>query len=355
MTGVAGVGRAVGRRRFLAGLAAIGLSGLAPRGGAAEVAPPLALLKDGYRRRILAIRDKGMLPILDIESSYNPYEMNVDTFVQAMDRNGIAVMAASVDMPGKHYSETNRWSEHSLELASLHPDHFIPTGNGGVHPAWTRHPDRFLDDTEAAVRERGYPLMGEFEFRHYPSPRQVDRGETFRDVTIPIDGPQGQRLFALSEQTGVAFQLHYEIEDDLLPPLVAMLERYPKAKVIWCHFAQIRYGWRARAYGPAFLRGLLERFANLYVDTAFGGPEGVYKPSGEHHAHYWADPKAWQAVINDHPHRFLAALDLGGDRMDRMDEWSDNLRRFLGSLAPDVADIVAYRSAWRLLFGEDFP
>jgi hypothetical protein len=36
----------------------------------------------------------------------------------------------------------------------------------------------------------GYPLLGKFEFRHYPSPRQLKRGELFRDVVVPIMSPQ---------------------------------------------------------------------------------------------------------------------------------------------------------------------
>jgi hypothetical protein len=56
-----------------------------------------------------------------------------------------------------------------------------------------------------------------------------------RDVNIPIDGPTGHRLFRMSERTGLPFQIHYEVEDELLAPLEQMLGQYPKAKVIWWH------------------------------------------------------------------------------------------------------------------------
>jgi predicted TIM-barrel fold metal-dependent hydrolase len=311
------------------------------------------LLRPGYLRRIDAIRRVNTLPILDIESSYNPYQIDLAAFTRAMDKNGVALMALSVNMPGGRYNGQNRWSHHAFELVRDYPQHFLPTGNGGVDPAWTRHPEAFLDDNEAFIIAHRYPLMGEFEFRHYPSPRQIERREFDRDVTVPIDGPHGHRLFAFAERTGVPFQIHYEIEDELLAPLEAMLARYPKAKVIWCHFAQIRYGARAKLYGPRYLADLFERHPNLYVDTAFGGPNAIYKPSGERHARYWSDTKAWLELIEAWPYRFLAALDIGGDRMNRLDEWSINLRHFLDTIPGKARQIVACGAAWKLLFGEE--
>jgi hypothetical protein len=60
--------------------------------------------------------------------------------------------------------------------------------------------------------------------RHYPSPEQAEAGRSDRDITIDIAGPAGQTLFRLSEEFGVAFQIHYEIEDRLLPPLETILD-----------------------------------------------------------------------------------------------------------------------------------
>jgi hypothetical protein len=142
-------------------------------------------------------------------------------------------------------------------------------------------PDEFLDAQEEAARNRKILLYGEFEFRHYPSPRELKRSGQERDVKIPIDGPTGHHLFAMSERTGLAFQIHYEIEDALLAPLEAMLTRYPKAKVIWCHLAQIRY-------------------------------------------------------------------------IERLAEYDRNHRAFLQQLPVETRHQVAYRSAWRLLFDEEF-
>jgi hypothetical protein len=199
--------------------------------------------------------------------------------------------------------------------------------------------------------------IGEFEFRHYPSPREYKRGEFYRDVDIPIDSEPGHRLFRFSQESGLSFQIHYEIEDRLLPPLEKMLRTYPKAKVVWCHLAQIRYQRRSTIYGPDYVRKLLETHPGLYIDTAFGGPNAVYPASGEHQARVWGPGghvrHEWAELIHDHPWRFLAALDLGGDRMNEVEEKMHDKRRFLGDLDEETARTVAYRAGWKLLFGEE--
>ena len=347
------------RRSFLAASAGMTAWSFLPRPLAAQGSGRFDLdrLKNGYLRRLTAIKKAGELPVIDIESSHNPLNIDLPAFVKSMDRAAIAQKALSADQPGKLVAQGETWSHHALELARAFPEHLIPTGNGGIHPAWTRNPDRFLDDNERFIQEHGYPLMGEFEFRHYPSPRQIERGEWHRDVQIPIDGPHGHRLFAFAEKTGIPFQIHYEIEDGLLAPLEAMLARYPRAKVIWCHLAQIRYSARSTRYGAAYLRGLFAKHPNLYVDTAFGGPNSIYKPSGERHARAWDSSGGlgadWKDLIVEYPYRFLAALDIGGDRVHRVEEWNRNLRRFLGFVPGRAREIVAYGASWKLLFGEE--
>ena len=76
--------------------------------------------------------------------------------------------------------------------------------------------------------------------------------------------------------------------------------------------------------------------------------EGGFKRDGR----VWTD--AARGILSVDLWRFLAALDLGGDRMDRLGEHMDVLRRFLDGLPPGAREITAYRAAWRLLFNEDF-
>lgn len=346
------------RREFLgvaAGAAAVAAFGAWPARAAARF--DIAALKPAWEKRLRAIAATGVVPIIDVESSYNPGKIDLASFARDLDGAGVAQVCMSPQIGKKGFEQGKRWNDGARDAVAAFPDHFIPTSTAGIWPAWTEAPKEFLDAHFRHVEEDGYPLMGEFEFRHYPSPPEWKRGEMYRDIAIPIDGEHGRRLFEFSARTGLAFEIHYEIEDTLLPPLERMLAAYPAAKVIWCHLAQVRYQGRGAAYGPATLRAMLERHPGLYIDTAFGGPNSTYPGSGERHARVWGDggrvKPEWAALIRDHPWRFLAALDLGGDRMDETADKVKTLRRFLGDLDAASARIVAHGAAWKLLFGEE--
>ncbi len=331
---------------------------IAARTGLAQGKTDLSGLKAGYAKRLKKILSAGELPYIDIESSCNSKRVDIDSVAKSMDSLNIGLMALSADIGKGQFEKGVRYDNLSERLIAGYPDRFIAVGNGGQPPALTEAPDEFLAAQEAAARSGEFPLMGEFEFRHYPSPRQVKSGKMERDVFVPIDGKVGHRLFSMSEKTGMPFQIHYEVEDDLLAPLEKMLKQYPKARAIWCHYAQVRYIERASRYTPAYVDGLLRRFPNLYFDTAFGDAGSVYPLSNQRHARVWGDNgklrPEWRDIIVANPGRFLSALDLGGDRLDRIVEYDKKHRNFLEQLPSETQHQVAYRSAWRLLFGEEF-
>lgn len=315
-------------------------------------------LKTVWIKRIITIKHDGELPIIDIESSFNPGGVNAEDYAEAMDDNGIALTAFSPQIGKKKYKKKGvLWHDGARRALGADPTRYIPTSTAGIYPAFTEGPEAFMEETIYRVEEENYPLMGEFEFRHYMSPRQYKRDETYRDVTIPIDSDAGHQLFKFSERSDISFQIHYEVEDDLLPPLEKMLAKYPKAKVIWCHLGQVRYSTRAKTYGPEYVRSLIERYPNIYFDLAFGSADSVYPGSDEHHATVWQSDGvvklAWVQLITDHPYRFLAALDIGGDRVDRVGENTRKLRTFIHNLPKETQEIVAYKAAWKLLFNEN--
>jgi hypothetical protein len=334
---------------FIAGL---------PRHGRAQDIADFSKLKEGYAQRLKKILAAGELPYIDIESSCNSTKLDIDYVAKNMDQLNIGLMALSADIGNGQFKEGVRFDNLSQRLLVSYPDRFIPVGNGGQPPTLTVAPDEFLAAQEDAVRKKRIMLLGEFEFRHYPSPRQVKRGEMERDGHVPIDGPIGHCVFSLSEKTGMPFQIHYEIEDELLTPLENMLEQYPKAKVIWCHLAQIRYIERTSRYTPAYVQTLIERFPNVYFDTAFGDSRSLYPVNNQRHARVWESDgniKAeWRDLIVAYPNRFLSALDLGGDRVYQIVEYDQKHRNFLKRLPAETQHQVAYRSAWSLLFGEEF-
>jgi hypothetical protein len=329
---------------------------------AAPLAPvpfDLESMKSKWRSRIAAVKAQGRLPIIDVESSFSPGRFDAAGFGRSMDELGVALVMFSPAIGAEGAASSGKlWHDAARRLVGMDPWRYVPTSTAGIYPAWTEQPLAFVDATIAHVEAESYPLLGEFEFRHYMSGRQAKRGESFRDVDISIDGPAGQRLFEFAERTGLSFQIHFEVEDRLLPKLEEMLARYPKAKVIWCHVGQVRYAERAQSYGPQYVRRLIETYPNLYFDLAFGGPNSIYPFSKQHHATVWDRSKGgvkaeWVKVIAQHPWRFLAALDLGGDRMDQLSEKVQVLRAFLSGLPPETRAIVAYKAAWKLLFGDE--
>lgn len=346
------------RRSLIKTFSALPFIACIPSIGNATNITNFSKLKEGYAQRLKKILAAGELPYIDIESSCNSTKLDMDFVAKRMDQLNIGLMALSADIGKGQFKEGVRFDNLSERLLAQYPDRFIPVGNGGQAPAFFETPDEFLDAHEAAARTKQIILLGEFEFRHYPSPRQAKRGEMDRDVNVPIDGPIGHRVFSLSERTSMAFQIHYEIEDALLAPLESMLEKYPKAKVIWCHLAQIRYIERASRYSPAYVDTLISRFPNLFFDTAFGDAGSIYPLSNQRHSRAWANNSSlkpeWRDLIAAYPKRFLSALDLGGDRLYRIAEYNQNHRNFLQRLPVETRHQVAYRSAWSLLFGEEF-
>lgn len=325
----------------------------------AEVPFDLDSLKSVWKKRIYAIKKDGKLPIIDIESSFNTDKVNAKHYAKAMDDNSIALTAFSAQVDTKKYKKNGTlWHDGARRVIGADPSRYIPTSTAGIYPAFTEKPSAFAEKTISMVEQENYPIMGEFEFRHYMSPRQHKRGETYRDVTIPIDSDAGHKLFAFSEKSGISFQIHYEIEDDLLKPLEKMLAKYPKAKVIWCHLAQVRFSKRAKTYGPEYVRKLVENYPNIYFDLAFGDADSVYPGSGEYHARVWKKSgreveQLWIDLITDYPYRFVAALDIGGDRIDHVNKNSKTLREFINNLPKGIQEIVAYKASWKLLFNED--
>lgn len=348
----------ISRRRLLQSFCVLPSLCAWPAVGQTRAGLDIEQLKSGYKQRLKKILATGTLPYIDIESSCNPGRVDIRDIAKDLDRLNIGLMALSSDLGRNQFDKRIRYDDFPQRLMAEYADRFIPVGNGGQPPFLTEAADEFLEAQEAAARQKAILMFGEYELRHYPSPRQFKRGDTDRDVEVIIDGPTGQRLFSMSEKTGLAFQIHYEIEDRFLPPLEKMLAQYPKARVIWCHVAQVRFSERASQYNAAYVDGLIRRFPNLYFDTAFGDASSIYPVSGQRHSRIWSDngdikPK-WRDLIAAHPGRFLSALDLGQDRLHRIAEYDQKHRHFLSLLPESIRHEVGYRNAWKLLFNEEF-
>lgn len=334
-------------------------------------------LEKKWRARIQSVLDTGVVPIVDIESSL-PYMKPTDmprAALDAMDRLGVALMvvdalgvakkadeALGVERRGSDY----HWSYYLEPVINAYPDRFIAAANSGHSKSWLNdrpnRPDSYVEQLAQHMRAGDYPIMGELEFRHYESQSQCSAGHAKRDIDVPIDGGDGRALFRLSSETGKAFVIHLEPEDENLDRLDAMLTAFPQAKLVWAHFATLRYPRKMQGYTVARIGQLIAAHPNLHFDLATGAPGDSYS-CGDMIAHgtavIWDHQTSsvapeWRELMAAHSDRFLTATDYGGGRtplaawlVDRV----QNLRRIMFSLPAEAQHNVGYRNAWRLLTG----
>ena len=115
----------------------------------ADVPFDLVYLKSLWKKRILAIREKGELPIIDIESAFNPGKVNAKKYAKAMDKNGIALTAFSPGVGMKKYKNGALWNEGARHAVGADPSRFIPTSTAGIYPAFTEEPGAFVKETNS--------------------------------------------------------------------------------------------------------------------------------------------------------------------------------------------------------------
>lgn len=338
-------------RRTLLGVAGLAPAALASAALAGSVDRAAAIA--GWRQRLESFLQRGILPIIDTEFTYGR-RIDLGFVTGEMDRAGVAQICLA---PGD-----NQTSDFSLEAFRRYPDRFVPTTKDGSSPEWYANRADFAVKLARDLAAADYFLMGEFELRHYPSDLQFNAGRMNRDVDVPLDDPAVDRVFELAGKAGLALQIHYELEDRLLPPIEALLARHPRTSVIWCHLGQMRFRDRNTIFGPAYVEGLIGRFPNLHFDLATGGPGHVHPMSRQRDATLYVftgrdqwggylDP-AWKRLLQARPERFLAASDSDGDRVKDMRDKLDRLRgMILAELSAEAQRAIAFGNAWRLITG----
>lgn len=329
-----------------------------------------AELEGIWKARIQSFLDQGRIPMIDLESSLKKKDVkrfvNKKTFA-AMDKAGLALMALDgyQAKKGEGKKKGYRWGYYLNDVINKHPDHFILASNGGTNKNWLKEKDSFIRELVKQVKTGDYPIMGEFDFRHYMSGHQCKAGRTDRDNDIPLNGKNGKLLFQVSSDTGIAFIIHLEPEDEPIAALKEMLQKYPKAKVIWAHFAQVRHPEKQGQFSAANVRKWLSAYPNLYYDLSTGGPGRRYKCNDN-----VLDVALWQssaggqkgvlkpefkALLTDFSDRFVVGLDYGGGR-DPLPEFIKNKmktrRLMIKDLPTEAQHNIAYRNAWKLLTGK---
>ena len=332
-----------------------------------------AELQAKWKARIQSFLNRGVVPLVGMESTlpYTDAKPFPQAALTAMDRLGVALVA--FDAYAAANTKKYRWSYYLEPVVNAHPDRVIPVANTGHNKSWLlqkpKKPAGYAQTLKEHMQAGDYPMMGEFEFRHYLSIAQCHAGKTKRDVDIPIDGPDGRFLFKLSSATGKAFLMHLEPEDDKVAALDRMLTEFPDAHPIWAHFGQLRHPESQKGFTADRVRALIAAHPNLMFDLATGAPNADYN-CGAEHVHgdtiIWAkgpggqrstlDP-AFAKLLADDSQHFVAAMDYGHGRpplASWMGEKVKNLRLILHGLPEEAQKNIGYRNAWRVLTGSDW-
>jgi hypothetical protein len=331
-------------------------------------------IEEKWRARIQSFLDKDVIPIIDLESFWRRQidDQVVEMVSRVMDELGVALISFSggpVDERIGRY----RWGYHIHELVNAHPDRFILTTNMGSNRNWWAQrggrPKDYIDQLERHVRGGDYPFIGEIEFRHYMSHLQCKTGKTHRDIDLPLNGPNGHRVFRLSSETGVPFSIHHEPEDHALAALEEMLAAYPKAKVIVAHFGLVRDRERMKMFVPELVTRLLATYPNLYFDLASDKPGARYKCAADRPLNMVIWDEGWRGrqtdtvrpvyrkILTKFSTHFVAGLDFGsGLRLrEKYLRSRISLIRLITRDLPDKAKHdIGYRNAWKLLTGKDW-
>lgn len=323
------------------------------QGPAAKAPGPRAEQLKAFEATLRAFLTKGVLPIIDVEHHWGD-KLPLAELIAKMDRNGVAL--TWLGQNEKH------GSARALERHAQYPGRIVPTTIHGDGKRWHGKDLSLLAELAADVRSGRYFAMGEFEARHYVS------GTNDRDVHLPVDSESFAAVFALSEETGLPFLLHHEAEDALLPELERMLQKHPRALVIWCHVGRNRNPRTWKAFPPPEgVRAFILKYPNLYFDLNQAKPGGTHPGTGQVDSNLYDVTqdmagqktgtlrKAWRELLEEFPERFLVGTDTNTGRWDQYDRVIQTLRTLvLSRLKPEAAARIAYKNAWRLMSGEEW-
>ncbi len=327
-----------------------------------------------WQARTQSFLDKGVIPIIDLESFLHRQtdDRVVAMMSRVMDELGVALISLSGTPAGDRIGRY-RWGYYVHEVVNARPDRFILTTNLGGNRSWwaqrSGRPQDYIDQLERHVRGGDYPFIGEIEFRHYMAHLQCKAGKTHRDIDLPLNGPNGHRLFRLSAQTGVPFSIHHEPEDHALAALEEMLAAYPKAKVIVAHFGLVRDRERMKLFVPELVTHLLASYPNLYFDLASNKPGSRYKCAADRPLDMVIWDEDWRGrqtdtvrpvyreILTKFSTHFVAGLDFGsGHRLSEkyLRSRIAIIRLIMRDLPTKARHDIGYRTAWKLLTGKDW-
>ena len=288
------------------------------------------------------------LPIIDAHMHVN-HDTSAEKLVSLMDEVGIRRMV----LMARYYPGDGRSSDEDvLAMARKFPGRFIPFVGGqrpqlGRAAAWNNPDDSFsvrlLADVSRKLGSGEFFGLGEFIILHYAyASARTREGEVRHSVNTWLMG----ELAELAGKFQVPLLIHMEGEPEAIPGMRSLLNRHPKANIIWAHSCG-----RSSA---TIIRQMLTEHPNLFCDLGGMTNTGGYG-SG------WPKQGSWTFLIEDgmgniypemkvlyeeYPTRFLIGTDVA--HTDRLVDYTRRIHRFrqiLSQLTPATARRLAHENA----------
>ncbi len=257
-----------------------------------------------------------------------------DETILAMDRNNIDAMVLWVKGQGG-------WKDgDTLDFAAKYPGRVVP-GVAFQNKGWTKQKKGFIGKVRDKAGSGDFKAMGEMSFR----------GKIGGKLNAPPASPLAREVLDIAEKYNLPLTIHHnpyekisgvwKRTDEYETFIDETLAYNIKAPVIWDH-------WCGQST-PSDARKLLQRFPKLTCGLAW-----LHKPSDslatplvDEDGEFLA---GWKKLIEDHPGRFIVGVDANSapGPLREFDGRVAMIRKALGGLKPDVAEMVATKNLHRL-------
>jgi hypothetical protein len=227
--------------------------------------------------------------------------------------------------------------------------------------------ERLYKITEEKLASGRFHGIGEIIIRHYPYFNHPVGEGPAQYVKKEPNTVHMHRLAEIAIKHQRPLVIHMEGEPPLVAGLDAFLGKYPQLTLVWAH--------ACGRIAPALIESLLAKHENLFCDLAtmtntyqgYGYSIGRHYPARKG----WPSAYEWTYLIEENgkfipetkraierfPDRFLG-VGMDNAHMEIVEaNYTSRMRRFrelLGTLAPDVAEKLAFKNAVRV-FRLDLP
>lgn len=220
-----------------------------------------------------------------------------------------------------------------LEFYKKYPERIIPAISF-QHSRWKKQDKDYMAYVNKLAAQGEYHWFGEASLR----------GKIDGRLNMPPAHPMVHQLLQASIKYKIPVTIHHNSGNKQeIEAFIEVLMQHPEATVIWAHWCGLGTADRARE--------LLDKLPNLYCDLAW-----LHKHQGNLTTQLVDDDNRflpeWKKLIEEKPGRFMIGIDASKPnhyKTGKYIQWVKKARKALGSLNPEVAEMVGTRNLHKLL------